>query len=315
MDDHRPVDTEENLQHVLYEGLNEHGFLFQERCAEVLESNQKATEWLVLNKEYPVSATVKDTRIDIVLKDIKSYPKAKNVYAVVECKRVNPGRTCWLFGKPLLPAFNQPLLLNLRGQTYPTDRYTDKVIKHGQIRHLPDKREFLEYALVKPRFNNLITYLVDNWWLELGRKQKRYSSPQPIEDALIQACIGVSGMAQEQEVQWGKGPEQDEFSVTLIPIVITNAPLYIAMYDLGDVDLASGAIKPDKVYFGPDGQRPERIEWLLVDYGVGRSLTPDRLYESVTGTSPVDLEDYHKRSIYVVDSQRMLQFFSRLHLD
>jgi len=300
MDDHEPINAEHNLQSILYEGLNEHGFLFQEKCAEVLQNNQETTKWLVLNKEYPVSAKVKDTRIDILLKDVKSYPKAKNIYAIIECKRVNSSRTFWLFGKPLLPAFNQPLLVNLRTQTYPTGRHIDKVI---------------EYALIKPRFNNLITYLVDNWWLELGKKHKRYSSPQPIEDAFIQACIGISGIAQEQEIQWGKDSEREEFSVILIPIVITNAPLYIAMYDLDDVDLASGTIRNDKVYFGPAGQIPERIDWLLVDYGVGRSLTPDRLYENVTGTSPVDLEDYHKRSIYIVNSQKMVEFFSRLHLD
>ncbi len=314
MDAHEPIDAEHNLQKILYEGLNEHGFLFQEKCAEVLQNNQERTKWLVLNKEYPVSAKVKDTRIDILLKDIKSYPKAKNIYAIIECKRVNSGRTFWLFGKPLLPDFNQPLLVNLRAQTYPTGRHIDKVITYGQIRHLPNKQEFLEYALIKPHFNNLTTYLVDNWWLELGKKQKRYSSPQPIEDAFIQACVGISGIAQEQEIQWGKGSEREEFPVILIPIVITNAPLYIAMYDLDDIDLASGTIGNDKVYFGPAGI-PERIDWLLVDYGVGRSLTPDRLYENVTGTSPVDLEDYHKRSIYIVNSQKMVEFFSRLHLD
>jgi hypothetical protein len=305
-----------NLHQILFDGLNDHGFLFQEKCAEVLSNNRDKIEWLVVTKEYPVSAKVKDTRIDIILRDTRSYAKSVSIYAIIECKRVNPTRTCWLFGNPLIPDFNQPLLISLREQTFPTGRHVDKHIKVGQIRRGPDNIDrFLEYASIKPSLNRLTAYLIDNWWLELGKKQKRYASPQPIEETLTQVCIGVSGIAQEQEEQWEKDAGLNEFSVVLIPIVVTNAPLYVATYDLKDIDLVSGSISADRIYFGPAGQGAEQVDWLLVDYGAGRVLTPDRLYEDVTGTSPAEIEDYHKRSIFVVNAQSMIEFFSRLHLD
>lgn len=88
------------------------------------------------------------------------------------------------------------------------------------------------------------------------------------------------------------------------------------MYDLKDVDLASGSIERDKVYFGPRGQEAERMEWILVDYGASRSISPELLYEQapILGISPVDLEDLHKRSIFVVNAEHVVKFFTRLHL-
>ncbi|MFC1846458.1 hypothetical protein ACFLYS_00155 [Chloroflexota bacterium] len=85
--------TNKDLPKILYDGLMEHGFLFQERCAEVLEQHQNQTEWLLLTGEYPVSAKIKDTRIDIILKDVRKYQKPRNIYAIIECKRVNPQST------------------------------------------------------------------------------------------------------------------------------------------------------------------------------------------------------------------------------
>lgn len=289
--------SEQNLHQILFDGLNEHGFLFQERCAGVLRNNQGTTDWLLLTQEYPVSAKVKDTRIDIILKDVKSYANPMDIYAVVECKRANLSYThAWLFGNPLLPDFSKPLVISLREEE--TNRGGRHVGKH------------IRYAQLKLSFGHLATYLIDNWWLEIGQKK---ASPQPIEDAFIQVCIGVSGIAQEHEMQYKK--ESNPLSAVFIPIVVTNVPLYVAVYNLGDVDLSSGAISSDKLLFGPAGQKPEEIPWILVDYGVSRSVTPDGLYEDATGTRPVDLEEYHKRSIFVVNSKNIVSFFSRLHLD
>jgi hypothetical protein len=288
---------DQNLEQMLFDGLNEHGFLFQEKCAEILKNNQGLTDWLLLTQEYPVSTRVKDARIDIVLKDVKSYAFPREIYAIVECKRANLSYTyAWLFGNPLLTNFDQPLAINLREEeTNKSGRHVGKHIRYAQIK--------LHY----PQVN---TYLIDNWWLEIGIGKKK-ASPQPIEDAFTQVCIGVSGIAQEQEMQYRKEP--GPLSAIFIPILITNVPLYVATYNLDDVDLTSGAINSKNIFFGPAGQKPEEIGWLLVDYGVSRSVTPDGLYEYATGTSPVDLEEYHKRSIFVVNSKNIVNFFSRLH--
>jgi hypothetical protein len=283
--------TDDNLEQILFDGLNEHGFLFQEKCAEVLQHNGEKTAWVINTTEYPVSIKDRDSRVDIVLRDTST--EEYQIYAVVECKRVNPASGYWLFGKPL-GTYSKPLLINLHAE-YSMSRY------------------FINYAQLKLPFDDVATYLIDNWWLEIGKRgNKRYSSPNPIEDAFLQACIGVSGMAQELELQCKKDPQG--LSVLFIPVVITSAPLYVAMYDLKDVDLTSGSIEKDKVYFGPRGQEAEKMEWILVDYGISGRMSPERLGENVRGISPVELEEYHKRSIFVVNSEYIVKFFARLHL-
>ncbi len=294
---------DENLEQILFDGLIEHGFIFQEKCAEVLQHNAHRTEWRVHTTEYPVSIKDRDSRVDIILRDESG--GSHQIYAVVECKRVDPTRGYWLFGNPL-GTYSQPLLIRLRAeQTQPVDILMPCA----------------HYDQLKLPFDDVATYLIDNWWLEIGKRgNKRYASPNPIEDAFIQACIGVSGVAQELELQLEKelGKESEEepqkFSMLFIPVVITTAPLYVATYDLKDVDLASGRINRDKIDFGPRGQKPEKVEWLLVDYGASRSISPERLDEYVEGISPVELEEYHKRSIFVVNSEHIVKFFAKLHM-
>ncbi len=284
--------SDQSLEQILFDGLNEHGFLFQEKCAEVLQHNARKTKWGVLTKEYPISTKAKDTRIDIVLKDTSS--SRHQIYAIVECKRVNPTRGYWLFGNPL-GTYSQPLLISLRAGYSRSGNYS------------------VHYAQLKLPLDDIATDLIDNWWLEISKKgkQKYDASPDPIEKAFTQVCIGVSGMAQEQEIQCRKNPE--ELSAVFIPVIITTAPLYVATYELKDVDLASGRINRDKIYFGPRGQEPESYDWLLIDYGASRSLSPEGLDEHVEGISPVELEEYHKRSIFVVNSEHIVNFFARLH--
>lgn len=286
--------SEQNLGQILFDGLNEHGFLFQEKCAEVMQHNVNTTKWRVHTTEYPVSIKERDSRVDIILRDESS--TSYEIYAIVECKRVNPARGYWLFGNPL-GTFSQPLLINLNAKYSKSGNYS------------------IHYAQLKLPFDDIATYLINNWWLDIskkGRKEKHSASPNPIEDAFKQVCIGVSGIVQELEHQCKKDPQK--LSTLFIPIVITSAPLYVAVYDLKDVDLTSGSINQDKIYFGPRGQKAEKMEWLLVDYGASRSISPERLDENVEGISPVALEEYHKRSIFVVNSEHIVKFFARLHL-
>lgn len=300
MDKVNPNNSDQNLERILFDGLNEHGFLFQEKCAEVLQHNTHKTKWRVHTTEYPVSIKDRDSRVDIILRDESG--NSHQIYAIVECKRVDPTRGYWLFGNPL-GTYSQPLLINVcEKETSPSGRHIGKHIRYAQL---------------KLHFDDIATYLIDNWWLEIvkkGGKQSYDATPKPIEDAFTQVCIGVSGIAQEQETQWRKNPEK--FSALFIPVVITTAPLYVATYDLKDVDLASGRIERDKVYFGPRGQEAEKMEWILVDYGASRRISPELLYEHapILGISPVHLEELHKRSIFVVNSEHIVKFFARLHL-
>ena len=52
----------------------------------------------------------------------------------------------------------------------------------------------------------------------------------------------------------------------------------------------------------------------MVDYGVSRTISPERLIKMTEGISPAEIEDYHKRSVLVVNSNHIIDFFARLHL-
>ncbi len=55
-----PADSS-GIQQTLFDGLNEHGFLFEEKCAKVLEDNGILTNWALQSREFPVSTNNRDT--------------------------------------------------------------------------------------------------------------------------------------------------------------------------------------------------------------------------------------------------------------
>ncbi|MBN1692372.1 MAG: hypothetical protein JW845_02330 [Dehalococcoidales bacterium] len=281
--------TKESAE-ILYDKLNEHGFIFQEKCAEELRENTSQTNWMVAKTEYPVSSEIKNTRIDIILHDVLSYPQNGNrIFAIVECKKVNPIRGYWLFGQPISLSNRDALVLHIKRSS----------ITGGE--------PSLSYNRNKIPFE-IHSILVDNWWLQVskkGNKGKYESSPQPIEDSLLQVCIGVSGLSKEISMNMMKYPQ--ESSAVLVPIIITSAPLYYAEYNLIDADLVSGYINKNKVKFN-------KIEWIQINY----PASPTIFFNKLKDTSIIDsftwLRKENQSSMYIVNSKSMIKFFSNLHL-
>ena len=292
-------ESEKDLERILFDGLNEHGFIFQEKCAEVLRESAGQTKWRVADTEYPVDSDVKSTRIDIVLKDTTLYPPDNHqIYAIIECKRIGLNRGYWLFGKPLSPSNNQARILRLQAGYSPKGNYS------------------ASWSQPKCTFD-INSCLIENWWLQItqkGSKQKcEYSSsPQPIEDSFLQACVGVSGMAREIYENIKKDPK--DCSVLLIPVIIITAPLYYAGYDLNDVDLASGYINKNRVFFGQLGGKPEEFDWLQVNYPISGSMFPEDFVEDSKTSLLSELRENYQRSIFIVNSKHIVEFFSKLHL-
>jgi hypothetical protein len=287
------------LEEVLFDGLDDHGFLFQEKCAQLIRDNDSHIGWCIHSEEYPVTTSVKDSRVDIILRDTTAHTQDHDIYAIVECKRVNPDQGYWLFGNPLLTNYTDPLLVNLEGR-YLKEDYS------------------LRYNQIRPSFKRIGAYLIDNWWIAINRDRREKhkvvynSSPNHIEDAFLQVCVGVSGIAHELRDQFSV--DHQDKSVLLIPVVITSAPLFVATYDLDAVDIATAKYYRDRVTFGSKGQPPEELNWVLVDYGASRSIGPQGWESYFQGFSPADLEQFHKRSIFVVNSKHIVDFFGRLHL-
>jgi hypothetical protein len=281
-----------NIQEMLFDSLNEHGFLFKEKCARLLEDSSIMTNWSLQSREFPVSADEKDTRIDIILKDLDQ--TGKQIYAVIECRRTNPLRAHWLFGNPITVDYYEPYFINL---------YSEHDHKGNYMTH---------FSQLKCPYNHMITYLIDNWWLEQGISNiKKYASPSPIEETFIHTLVGVSGLGEEISFQWNKRFLHE--SAIFIPVVITTAPLYVATYDLNEVNISTGTIDPDKVSFGSSGATPEKVRWLLINYSASRSISPPNFYDNISGETPAELVDFYKRSIFVVNSESIIDFFSELH--
>ena len=224
-----------DLSELLFNAVNEQGYLFQEACAQALNGNEKTTGWEVKALEYPVSLQGQDTRIDIVLREKAS--TSPELYGLVECKRADPSYICWLFAAPGLPS-GDALCSTLGFECRET-----RSDQPYQVRRLLTQLHF-----------KVVTYDAKRWLEAKRGSDKRASTPQNIENAFGQVLKGVGGFALEQLDQRSKS--RALFKTFFVPIVITTASLYVANYRPEDVDLGTGTIIKDKVSFGPQGQPP-----------------------------------------------------------
>lgn len=296
---------EEGIDDILFNGLNEQGFIFQEKCAQVINESSEGTGWIVHTTEHPVSLKDQDTRIDIIIRDERQ--SDSSVFGVIECKKVNPQYNCWLFGRPL---YDIPVVANAQIIKIITNRANPNV---QDVNFVPIKIDF-----------GVETFHIDNWWLQVDvnrdRAIQKRSDPEPLERAFIQVCRGVGGLLIEQKrqrekiIRDGTGEFYDISEAYFVPIVITTASLYIAQYDLSDVDIASGTIERDKLNFLGSNSLSDPVKWVMVDYGAGANTAPDELYENFEGLDPIDFEPYNRRSIFIVNSTYIPEFLNNLHL-
>lgn len=292
---------EQELNEILFNGLNEQGFILQEKCSKVINETSSLTRWRVHTTEHPVSLKDQDTRIDIIITETGLSNSSK--FGVIECKRVNPAYHCWLFGNPLyetpIHALAQIVKLS--------------VGDNNNLNVVPIRHDF-----------DVNTYIITNWWMQVNinprkERNKKYSDPQPLENAFIQACLGVGGLLTERVRQISKtikdGAKEfyDISDTYFIPIVVTTCHLYVTRYDLSDVDISNGSIEKDKMSLVglPDSSEP--VNWVLVDYGAPSKTIPDMIFESFHGVDPVELEPYNRRSIFVVNSSHLTDFLADLH--
>jgi hypothetical protein len=283
----------EDLSELLFNALNEQGYLFQEACEHALKENEEGTGWEVKASDYPVSIQEQDTKVDIVLRSkISSSPE---LFALLECKRADPSYVYWLFGAPGLP-FGNALFSALGFECH---------LVRSDSPHRVDR-------LVERLSFKVSTHGVESWLEVKKGTGKRASNPQNIENAFMQVLRGIGGFAQEQLIQRHKN--LIPFKTFFVPVVVTTAKLYVAYYEVKNIDLSSGTINKDRVTFGSRGQPAMEVDWVLLDYGIGRNIDEDSVPKSYIGVNPNELLKYKTRSIFVVNSDNLVLFFSKLHL-
>ncbi len=278
---------------LLFNAINEQGYLFREACEQTLKNNEGATGWEVKASEYPVSLQGQDTRVDLVLRS--KTPSSPELYAIVECKRADPAYIYWIFGAPGLPFIDA--LCSTLGL---------------ECREIRSDHPYQANRFVTRLHFKFSTYAAESWLEARKDSGRRTSTPQNIENAFAQVLKGVGGFAQEQLDQRQKSREL--FRTSFVPVVVTTASLYVAYYETRNVDLSTGRIAKDKVLFGPQGQHAEEVEWVMVDYGVGENVAPKPIPEGYHSVDPAELQKYKTRSIFIVNSKSLVFFFSKLHL-
>jgi hypothetical protein len=151
-------------------------------------------------------------------------------------------------------------------------------------------------------------------WMEVKEPRRgRTSTPQNMENAFRQVLMGVGGFGQEQREQRQREQRANgskSFEVSFIPVVMTTAKLYVATYDINDIDLETGTIRgKEKVSF-------TTADWVLVHYGVSTALVPEVIPEKYYGINPEEIQkEYNRRSIFVVNAKYIKSFLSKLHLE
>ena len=179
---------DEDLSELLFNAINEQGYLFQEKCKEILTRAENGTGWAVRADDYPVSVGDEETRIDIVL---RGHGKTPEKFGIIECKRVNPSYVSWCFGSP-----GPRSMSSFRGTYLSRADLTGKVGVHGtEIARGVTERPF-----------KLDTCLAESWWeaRKGPSRSNRVSASENMERAFVQVMKGVAGFAREQRSQRSK---------------------------------------------------------------------------------------------------------------
>ena len=292
--------SQDNLENLLFNSLNEQGYIFQEACKN--ELSRISTSWQVRATEYPVSIMGQDTKIDIVLEHQDSF-------ALIECKRADSAYTSWLFGalEPQKRSYSvcQVLYLECLLSSSNKNKIITSTIKERSF----DVPTYIAKSTLEVKGDSIRAGLKPHNQINIGLS-RRNSNPQNIENAFSQILRGTSGLAFEQKAQRLKSNET--FSIFFLPIVITTASLYLAHYKVQDIDLSTGKIEKDKVSFGQNGESLEQQKWVLVEYGASDSIAPSVIPDSYVGTDPRELLKYKMRSIFIVNSTHLEEFFKNL---
>jgi len=293
-----PKDSTEDI---LFNSLNEQGYLFQEACK--YELKRVDTGWSVKSSEYPVSIMEQNTKIDLVLEH-------QNTFAIVECKRADPIYKKWLFSELEVNKRSSPMCQVLSLQTPSLISSASPLdIKFSVEQKDFDVPTYIARTSIEVNCGSLSPRSGQNNQNILGLS-RRSSSPQNIENAFCQVLTGLSGFAKEQKDQSLRSHEG--VKLFFIPIVVTTASLYLAHYKAQDIDLSTGKINRNKVVFGQNAHDLEQQNWVLVEYGVSNYTTPPSIPDNVVSTDPHQLLKYKMRSIFVVNSTHLTEFFKKL---
>lgn len=263
--------------------LNEHGYSFHyavlERAGALFADGR--SRFVFDRAEVPVEPRGKETRIDGVLKDTATIfgdrYRISVVQIAIETKRVNPAWSSWCFARA-------PYVRRGSGsEGFHVDR--------------------LERQAADGLFVLSARYL-DNlrsaYHVGFEAKTKATGDQCPkggtIEDSIAQVLRGIAGLAD----LYASDPAT--FShvqrVTLIPVVVTTAALWVTDAKLESADLVSGELPVGSVAF-------RRVSSVALQYHRSPSLTPGRPQRKPANELSDLIDREYSRTVHIVNVEGM----------
>ena len=194
-----------------------HGFQFAVINELLGLARDRRIDWKVEAVEFPFEVNDKPGHADIVLRN-------DNAIAVVECKKVRRGLSTWGFARS-----------NLVSRS---DRGAQQVALEGVTRLNPEPNlhPCLRPGGTTDRQYNIFFELKD------GEGEKAGTARGALDQAVTQTLRGSSGIlvqliSQPSLLQGPRGA-----TLTLVPVIVTNARLVACDTDLAHTDLSSGQV-------------------------------------------------------------------------
>jgi hypothetical protein len=295
---------EKSLEKGLAHLLNTHGYSFQYAVIKAAISyfEDKSSPWRFEVAEFPVEVNDKSTHIDFILKNIN-----ESFYMVAECKRVNPALKDWCFVKA-------PYVSRKLSQSSSSG---ERIVREVINSYLSTYTHSAYASAIPPQTPYTATGL--QWFhrsrdiyrlafeVKSGEKGEGQYGRGQINEAITQVLTGLNGILNfasntfDSETRLFFGADHAAF----MPVIFTNASLWVTEIDLSEADLESGNVDIDKIKLEPR-------EWLFYHYDQSPGL------KHSVGFLPNEkielLSDYlyflYTRTIPIVNESAILNFLS-----
>jgi hypothetical protein len=284
------------LKHNFISILNKEGFLFEKYCAQKI----KEAGWIIDFEQYPISENESfDIKANLV-----TYETALNI-AVVECKRQDPTRKYWVFYRK---DARGPISEHCLIQTHSLFTQRSRFFWKGKV-----MRAVLE-GLNESKLGHPSCHTTGMEVFKHGKSWKVNS--EVIYKASVKVAKGVHHLFDSEaerlhnNLRVGlKHLEKDKkehgwpyfLGGTLIPVVITSAPLFSIVFDANEMDTKTFNVSREKLMY-------EEEEWLVYEFPLPSELRYD-LKEIFTLTGE---NRYAKMHIFIVNGKSITHFFKCL---